>query len=113
MGRALLLALKRVPLQPRVFNVCTGRSTSIDDLALAIADPLGCEPRIERLPRRDGEIRYSLGDPSAARQTLGFEARTFLKQGLALTIRSAPPDRAKGPAGGALTAEPMPAALHQ
>ena len=37
-------------------------------------------------PPRAGEIRHSLGDPSRAQQELGFEARTDLRTGLAVTL---------------------------
>jgi nucleoside-diphosphate-sugar epimerase len=46
------------------------------------------------LPRREGEIRHSLGDPSATAKAIGFEAQTSLLDGLARTIRAATPEPA-------------------
>jgi UDP-glucose 4-epimerase len=86
--RALMLALARLPNRPVVLNVCTGTSTSINELAAILARTVGRTMRLETLPERDGEIRYSRGDPSLAREILGFEAHTLLKQGLGMTLRS-------------------------
>ena len=49
----------------RVFNVCTGRSTAIVDLARRSARR-GAEPAIAHKPPRAGDIRASLGNPDAA-----------------------------------------------
>lgn len=86
--RALVLAQEMVSDEPNVVNVCTGRSTSVRDLAREIAGSLGCQPLIEHGPHRHGEIRHSLGDPTAAGRTLGFEAATSLHDGLAGTLRA-------------------------
>jgi UDP-glucose 4-epimerase len=71
-----------------VFNVCTGRATSVLDLANGIAKACGVTPVIEHGPPRAGDIRASLGDPSLARDVLGFEATTSLDEGLAKTRAS-------------------------
>jgi len=92
--RALMLALKNISLQPRVLNVCTGRSVSVKDLAVVIANRFGCRQRFEYLPCREGEIRHSLGDPSATAKAIGFEAQTSLLDGLARTIRAVTPEPA-------------------
>ena len=84
--RALLAGLRAASCQPRVFNVCTGRATSLLDLVAAIADTLGVDPAITFGPARPGDVRASLGDPTAARVALGFDARTRLQEGLASTL---------------------------
>jgi len=86
--RALMLAEQMISDEPLVVNVCTGRRTSVQDLAEEIAGSLGCRPLIEHQPHRHGEIRHSLGDPTAARRRLGFEAATSLQDGLAATVRA-------------------------
>jgi UDP-glucose 4-epimerase len=86
--RALTLAQQVISDEPRVVNVCTGRRTSVEDLAREIAASLGRRPVIEFGPQRHGEIRHSLGDPDAARRTLGFEAATSLQDGIAATVRA-------------------------
>lgn len=86
--RAMMLAQQAISDEPRVVNVCTGRRTSVQDLAREIAASLGRRPVIEFGPPRHGEIRHSLGDPGAARRTLGFEAATSLQDGIAATVRA-------------------------
>lgn len=86
--RALTLAQETVSDEPKVVNVCTGWSTSVQDLAGEIGGSLGCRPGIEHGPARHGEIRHSLGNPAAARRTLGFVAATPLRDGLAATVRA-------------------------
>jgi UDP-glucose 4-epimerase len=69
-----------------VFNVCTGRATSLLDLAQVLGALLGRTPRIEHGPARPGDIRHSLGDPAAARAALGVAAETRIEAGLGATL---------------------------
>jgi UDP-glucose 4-epimerase len=69
-----------------VFNVCTGHSTSVLELAETIANLCGRSVEIRFRPARDGEVTDSRGDPAAARQALGFSATTDLGTGLAATL---------------------------
>ena len=84
--RALLAGMGRASTEGPVYNVCTGRSTTIYDLAGTIAGILGVPAEITSGPPRAGEIRVSLGDPSAAQHELGFSALTTLGEGLARTL---------------------------
>jgi UDP-glucose 4-epimerase len=63
-------------------NVSTGRETSL----LEIEQSLGLAA--QEAPGRLGEIRRSCLDPGAAREALGWRARTSLREGLALTLSS-------------------------
>ncbi len=76
--RAMELALPGAP----VFNVCTGRATSVLDLARTIAGLHGTAPVIRHGPPRQGEIRHSVGDPSRGRAALGLGDRVALTEGL-------------------------------
>jgi UDP-glucose 4-epimerase len=62
------------------FNVSTGRETTLRELQEA----LGLEA-VER-PGRLGDVRRSCLDPSAAARTLGWGARTPLREGLDRTL---------------------------
>lgn len=88
---ALLSAMRVASPEALVFNVCTGRSTSLLELVDAIAATLGVMPRITFASPRPGDIQTSLGDPTSARKGLGFSARTSLRDGLAITLRSLSP----------------------
>jgi UDP-glucose 4-epimerase len=59
-----------------VLNISTGRETSV----LEVADGLGLA--IQYAPRRTGEVERSCLDPTAAREQLGWQARTSLLDGL-------------------------------
>ena len=73
-----------------VMNVCTGRETSVRDLAQATGIASGGEPVIQYGPPRAGDIRRSVGSPALAAATLGVEARTLLPDGLATTLAATP-----------------------
>jgi len=85
----LQAAMRRVSQQPRVFNICTGRSTSVCRLAATVASLFDAKLQLAYGEARRGEIRHSLGDPSAARTLLGFNPDTRLDRGLAITIDAA------------------------
>ena len=67
----------------RVYNVCTGRPLSITDVAEVLASrlQLDIEPEIVN-GARSGDIRHCVGDPSLARDEIGFVAETSLEAGL-------------------------------
>jgi UDP-glucose 4-epimerase len=87
----LVAAMARMKPGARVFNICTGRSTTVLELAHLIARIAGRnDPRIVLGPARAGDIRTSLGDPSAARAAFGFTADTLIADGLKPTLGFAP-----------------------
>jgi UDP-glucose 4-epimerase len=67
-----------------VFNVCTGKTTSLLELAAAIGRVFGRAPEIAFAEARAGDIRESLGNPAAARDALGFTANFRIEEGLSL-----------------------------
>jgi UDP-glucose 4-epimerase len=69
-----------------VFNVCTGRGTSVLELARLLSVIEGRAPAIEHGPPRPGDIRVSIGDPTAAIGSLGVAARMTLRDGLSGTL---------------------------
>lgn len=87
--RHLVAAMQRMEPGARVFNICTGRSTTVLELAQLIARLAGRnDPKIEHGPARIGDIRESLGDPSAAKAAFGFTADTLIADGLKPTLGS-------------------------
>jgi UDP-glucose 4-epimerase len=71
-----------------VFNVGTGRETSVLDLAEACRRISGVDVQPEFAPPRIGELQRSVLDPSLAERELGFRARTSLDEGLSATWES-------------------------
>ena len=82
----LLAGMRLLDRVPRryIFNVCTGRATSILELAQVVGAVAGRVPDLEFRPGRPGDIRTSLGDPSAAMTSLAVAAKTPLQRGLSL-----------------------------
>jgi UDP-glucose 4-epimerase len=78
-----------------VFNVCTGRSISVLELARAVLAAAGRDPAgVTHGPARAGDIRLSQGDPSLARAAFGLSALTALTCGLRQTMGLASADTA-------------------
>ena len=71
-----------------VLNACTGRETSIADMANVISDILSCELSVTHSPARVGDIERSVGDPNLAERMLGTVADTPLRAGLVETLAS-------------------------
>ncbi len=71
-----------------VFNIGTGKETTLNELYRRIARLLGKTPKPIYLPDRIGEqMRYSL-DHSKIRRELGWRPVVSLKEGLVKTIRN-------------------------
>jgi UDP-glucose 4-epimerase len=67
-----------------VLNVCTGRPTSILELARLVGEAAGRCVAIGHGEARPGDIRVSLGNPERTASVLGMRAETPLLDGLAL-----------------------------
>jgi UDP-glucose 4-epimerase len=68
-----------------VFNVGTGRATSVNDLFEACRRVAGVEAEAEHGPARPGDLRHSVLDVSLAERELGWRAETTLDDGLRAT----------------------------
>ena len=80
--RALLAAVGR---QGGVFNVGTGRETSVNALHAACRRVAGSTELPSHEPTREGDVVRSVIDPALALRELGWRAETSLDDGLALT----------------------------
>jgi UDP-glucose 4-epimerase len=66
-----------------VYNICTGNSTTLLQLAATIDGIAGQgATQVVHAPARAGDIRESRGDPSLAREQLGFVASIDIIEGL-------------------------------
>jgi UDP-glucose 4-epimerase len=97
--RALMAAMDGVSTKGEVYNVCTGRKTSILELAHLVASILGVSINPIFAAERTGEIRCSFGDPERARLALAVTAQTDLRTGLRTLLV---PEPLKAPATGRL-----------
>jgi UDP-glucose 4-epimerase len=66
----------------RAFNVGTGSSVTIAELAEHVRTLAGSDSPIRRTEGRGGDIRHSLADTENAREQLGFDAEISLRDGL-------------------------------
>lgn len=71
------------------FNICTGNATSVKELVQLIVEATGqkASPRFGIIPYRDNELWSLSGDPSKAREKLGWIAEHTLEEALAETIQ--------------------------
>jgi UDP-glucose 4-epimerase len=84
--QALLLAAKKPGVSGEVFNVGTGRGTSLLQLLAAMNRQLGTAVFPRHAEPRAGDIRHSRADIAKARAMLGYEPRVTFEEGLARTL---------------------------
>jgi UDP-glucose 4-epimerase len=82
--RANLLAAESAAGE--VFNICTGRETTLFDLLEELSELGFHQPEVRFEAPRPGDIYRSKGDPDKAASILGFRAATSLADGLAKTM---------------------------
>ncbi|WP_010478731.1 SDR family oxidoreductase [Thermococcus zilligii] len=83
--KANLLVAESRKANGGVFNVATGKETSILELAMKVIEITGSKASILFDKPRPGDIRYSLADISEIRK-LGFEPGWSLEEGLKKTV---------------------------
>jgi len=80
----ILLALEAEDAVGKAVNLGTGHSSTVNDVAEALARGLGMDVSAERTAQyRAGDIRHCYADPGLAEQLLGFRATTSLDDGMA------------------------------
>lgn len=84
--RANILAMNYENKNFEIFNIGSGAETTIEDLANTIIRLSGSSSKIVYQNPRIGDIIYSRGDVSRAKNDLGWEAKTTLEEGLRETI---------------------------
>ncbi len=65
-----------------IFNLCSGKGTSLNELIDILSNTLNIQTNIEYLPSRPGDIYKSIGDPTKARNIIEFSADISIKDGL-------------------------------
>ncbi|WP_226988720.1 SDR family oxidoreductase [Methanopyrus kandleri] len=68
-----------------VYNIGTGRETSVNDIVNAVKAVTGVDVEVVYEDPRPGEVRRIYLDPSRAREELGFEPRVDLEEGIERT----------------------------
>jgi len=75
-------AMSKPAQQPAIYNVCTGKQTSMQQLAHMLFSLYNKQIEIRHAPAQKGDIRSSVGNPDLAIRHLGIRARTHLADGL-------------------------------
>jgi len=65
-----------------IFNLGGSVTTALGDLVQWIAEELGVEARIARLPEQPGDVPITFADVTKARRLLGYEPRVPIREGL-------------------------------
>jgi len=82
----LMAAMDNPGKEASVYNLCTGFSTSINQLAQVLSMLAGQPLLVDYQPARSGDIAISLGDPIRAQKRYGFAAGVELGEGLRRTL---------------------------
>jgi UDP-glucose 4-epimerase len=87
LARAVLAALDAAPdaVAGELFQVGTGRETTVNELAAAIGRAVGRPVEIVRAPARAGDVRRNVSRVDKAAERLGYRATVPLAEGLART----------------------------
>lgn len=79
---AMRLAEGAAEPMAEIVNVCTGRATSIRELAMLLMRLERREVELDEGPARAADVRHSRGCPSRMKSMLGVEAQVALEDGL-------------------------------
>jgi UDP-glucuronate 4-epimerase len=76
-------------LQPgfEIFNLGGAETTSLADLVSWIADELGVEAKIDRLPEQPGDVPITYADVGKAHRMLGYSPKVPIREGLRRFVR--------------------------
>ena len=83
---AIVLCLESKAAVGEVFNVGTGKATSVDELAKTVLELVPSGKGVSYGKPRAGDILHSYADVSKAERLLGFRAKTGLRDGLRALI---------------------------
>ena len=79
---AVLAAVQNEDVEGEVFNVGSGRPTSVDELAKTVLDLAGVNLKICYEEPRVGDVKQSYADVSKAEKFLGYKPEVTLRDGL-------------------------------
>ncbi len=80
--RGLMLAATTDAAVGDVVNIARGEEVSINEIARLVLEAVGAKGTIEHAEPRPGDVRRHVADTRKARELLGFEARTGIREGI-------------------------------
>ena len=84
--QANLLAAAAIKVKSGVFNVATGKDTSVLDLVKMLNKILGKDIRPKLLPKRPGDVFKTLADITQGAKLLNFKPKVNFIEGLKITV---------------------------
>ena len=84
---AVLASMKSSNAEGEVFNVGSGKPTSIGALAKTVLELAGVDLEIRYEKPRAGDIKDSYADISKAKRLLGYEPKVSLREGLLMLLK--------------------------
>ena len=87
-AQAILKILENPNCVNKSINVCTGKETSIREIAEIICKEFSLDPEnfIEKQSTRPGDVLRHLGDSSILKKLTGFQPDTSLEEGIKKTV---------------------------
>jgi UDP-glucose 4-epimerase len=79
---AVLVSMKHNAAEGEIFNIGSGKPTSINELAKTVLELAGLDLEIRYEKSRAGDIKDSYADISKAKTLLGYEPKVSLRDGL-------------------------------
>lgn len=80
--QALLLSMESPQNVSGIYNVCTGNSITVGNLANTMIRLTKTNANLEYYPERLGDLKYSTGNPELAKKMLHFNAKITIEDGL-------------------------------
>ena len=87
-ARANLAACHAADVGGRTFNIGSGRMMTVNELIGVVGAVVGVTPVRFMLPSREGDVRLSMADISAAQDALGWAPREDFGAALTRTVAS-------------------------
>lgn len=84
-ARAIVTAMESGKPKFDAYNVCTGKETTVKDLANVVIGLFKASSKVTHGPPRDGDIKKSVCNPQKAKTDLGFQFSFSIEEGLAAT----------------------------
>lgn len=84
---AFLLSMETPRSESGIFNICTGKSITVGDLANTMISLTKTKAELEYYPKRLGDLKYSTGNPELAKKRLHFNASIDIEEGLNQFLR--------------------------
>ena len=85
--KAFLLSMETPLGLSGMYNVCTGNSITVNELAKTMINVTKVKVNLEYYPERLGDLKYSTGNPDLAKKVLQFNASIDMEEGLDKFLR--------------------------